>query len=303
MRFQSFAPMTAPFFLLTAFSTTPGGGNPAVVIFINEDLPLDSYKQIAQNFNQPIAAFVYPSTRVPNDKKTLVFNVRWFTPRCSEVELCGHGALAAAKAIFSREDLVTEETEAIEFDTLTRGIAIAQKYGGGFFGIKLPSANQLDVSPEEYSRISKVLVRTFGRDVTIDHIATGGKSFDDYLLVVLDEKENLKDLSVNANVLREAGFYVNVFATPSSSGNERFFSRMFAPGFVPGDEDHVCGTAHCVAAPYFYKKFDIPSGQEIKARQVSPRGGDLKLTWESDKNVMTLKGEALVLAKGELQLV
>ena len=77
---------------------------------------------------------------------------------------------------------------------------------------------------------------------------------------------------------------------------------MFAPGFVPGDEDQVCGSAHCVIGPYWYKKLGISRGHEIIARQVSPRRGELKLLWEADENVLRLKGVTKIFAKGELEV-
>lgn len=95
---------------------------------------------------------------------------------------------------------------------------------------------------------------------------------------------------------------MNIITTASSTGDELFVSRMFAPGTIPGDEDHVCGSAHCLMAPYWYKKRGIPSGQEIKAKQVSSRGGDLKVVWEADRNTVQLKGISTVLGKGELYL-
>lgn len=95
---------------------------------------------------------------------------------------------------------------------------------------------------------------------------------------------------------------MNVMTAASTTGNELFVSRMFVPGHVPGDEDHVCGTAHCLMAPYWYKKQNIPGGQETKAKQVSPRGGDLKVVWEADLNIVRLMGQVTVLGKGELYL-
>jgi predicted PhzF superfamily epimerase YddE/YHI9 len=77
---------------------------------------------------------------------------------------------------------------------------------------------------------------------------------------------------------------------------------MFTPGNVPGDEDHVCGSAHCLMAPYWYKKRGIPGGQEIKAKQVSPRGGDLKVVCDTDTNIVRLMGQVTVWGKGELCL-
>jgi predicted PhzF superfamily epimerase YddE/YHI9 len=95
---------------------------------------------------------------------------------------------------------------------------------------------------------------------------------------------------------------VNVVTTASSTGNELFVSRMFAPGILPGDEDHVCGSAHCLMVPYWYKKQGIPRGQEARAKQVSQRGGDLKVVWEAEREIVRLMGVTTVLGKGELYL-
>ena len=95
---------------------------------------------------------------------------------------------------------------------------------------------------------------------------------------------------------------MNIFTAASSSGSELFVSRMFAPGKVPGDEDHVCGSAHSLMVPYWYKKRGIPRGQETRAKQVSPRGGDLRLVWEVDKDIVRLTGASAVLGKGEMYL-
>lgn len=212
---------TVPFTLLTAFSTKIDGGNPAAVVFIDLGLPEDLFKNIAQNLNQPVTAFVSSSPLPSNDKKVVSFDIRWFTPARYEIALCGHGTLAAAKAIFERADLVTKETQAVELHTFKRGTMTARKLEGGSIEIQIPSANQVEVSPEEYARLTKVLYRAFGKEVAIKHIASSGKAFEhcelpkiiskDHkvtltfiqkgLMVELDEKENLKELSVYANVL------------------------------------------------------------------------------------------------------
>jgi predicted PhzF superfamily epimerase YddE/YHI9 len=144
-------------------------------------------------------------------------------------------------------------------------------------------------------------------------------------LVEVDEGENLGASHVNAAALvcvflalrcqtlvylmlmlgifpsqHESGFIINIFTAASSSGSELFVSRMFAPGHVPGDEDPVCGSAHSLMVPYWYKKRGIPRGQETRAKQVSRRGGDLKLVWEVDRNIVRLTGASTVLGKGEL---
>ncbi|GLB35775.1 putative phenazine biosynthesis-like protein [Lyophyllum shimeji] len=293
--------MSAQFWLVTAFSNAVDGGNPAAVVFLDMATPIDTLEQIAVNLNQPIVSFVSASPLPSPAPKTVAFDVRWFIVNKEEVPLCGHGTLAAAKAVFDRDD-VPKDTEVIEFHTRTRGIMTARRLPGGFIEIELPSGKSVDVSAAEHARISKVVTRAIGREVTIDRIQSGVDAFEHYLLLVLDEKENLRDLVIDATPLRESGRRVHIFTSQLSNGNERFVSRMFAPGCVPGDEDQVCGSAHCLMAPYWYSKFGIPSGQEIRARQVSPRGGLLKLMWEAEKNTLKLSGEVAVLGKGELRL-
>jgi len=93
---------------------------------------------------------------------------------------------------------------------------------------------------------------------------------------------------------------VNTITTRSSGGPERFVSRMFAPGYIPGDEDHVCGTAHSLLTPYWSQKLNIPRGEEIEAKQVSPRGGDLKILWDPDTDIIHLRGLMVDLVHGDV---
>lgn len=77
---------------------------------------------------------------------------------------------------------------------------------------------------------------------------------------------------------------------------------MFSPDMLPGGEDHVCGSAHCLLGPYWYQKCGINAGTEVNATQVSPRGGSIGLVWEDNKNVIRLKGQLFVFGSGELYL-
>ncbi|KAG6872492.1 hypothetical protein C0995_009354 [Termitomyces sp. Mi166 len=290
--------MSAQFLLLTAFSNTSTGGNPAAVVFTDLRQSEETLKGIAQNLNQPITAFVSDRPLSPSPdgpSKSVAFSVRWYAPSRHEVPLCGHGTIAAAKAIFERPD-VAKDTEVVELHTSAHGVVTATKRPGGRIQIEIPTTETQEVSREEFARISKVLNETSGRELKIEHIAIGGKGFEYY------EKEDLKSLPVNPAPLRQAGFYINVYTTVSSNTEERFISRMFAPGFVPGDEDHVCGSAHCLMVPYWYKRLNIDPTAEIKAKQVSARGGDLTISWDPDGNKIMLAGEVVILGKGELEL-
>lgn len=79
---------------------------------------------------------------------------------------------------------------------------------------------------------------------------------------------------------------------------------MFAPTHgIP--EDHVCGSAHCSLTTYWAEKTGN-SGKQMFAKQVSRRGGDLKVQWRSGESEgsgrVALQGEVVVTMKGELYL-
>ena len=139
----------------------------------------------------------------------------------------------------------------------------------------------------------------------------------------LDESENLGTSDIDGSALvREMnkyplvhlddittplqldnGYIVNIFTTASSNTDEIFVSRMFAPSMAPlPGEDPVCGSAHGVIAPYWYTKRGITSGNEVKAKQVSKRGGDLRVVWERDAGRVRLRGQSVILATGNLAL-
>jgi len=98
----------------------------------------------------------------------------------------------------------------------------------------------------------------------------------------------------------KTGFVVNIIASSSPNPEEVFVSRMFSPIMLAEGEDHVCGSAHAVQAPYWYSRKGIKSGTEVKARQVSARGGKLKVVWDQAGGIVKLRGRCTVFASGNL---
>ncbi|KAF8897854.1 hypothetical protein BD779DRAFT_1617963 [Infundibulicybe gibba] len=255
---------------------------------------------IARNINQPITSFLetLPS---PQHDEVARFSIRYFTNNGIEIPLCGHGTLAAAEAVFDRH-LVSEKVETLEFQTMTRGVVEVQRLEGRQFEMRLPSSLTEELPSSEYAKIAPLIHNAFGREVAINYMGKG-VSFRDYLLIELDEKENLEACSVNASALRESGYLVHTITTSNSSGDALFVSRMFSPVGLPGPgEDQVCGSAHCLLTPYWQRKKGIQAKQMVKARQVSPRGGDLTLCWDDAKELLSLSGNVVVIAHGEIIL-
>jgi predicted PhzF superfamily epimerase YddE/YHI9 len=115
----------------------------------------------------------------------------------------------------------------------------------------------------------------------------------DALAEVDSEKtlQNLKpDMSAIA-VLPVRGLIVT--ARASTSGLD-FVSRFFAPQCgVP--EDPVTGSAHCCLGPYWQEKL---GRSRLKARQISPRGGNVDLEMRGDRVI--LWGDAVMVMKAEM---
>ena len=92
-----------------------------------------------------------------------------------------------------------------------------------------------------------------------------------------------------------------VFILTSRASDPRvtFISRAFGPAFGV-DEDPVCGSAHCMLAPYWQQKLGLPEGTSMVARQVSERGGSMEIVWNRGRGTCSLIGEAFSAMKGEL---
>ena len=101
----------------------------------------------------------------------------------------------------------------------------------------------------------------------------------------------------------ETGTKVNIVTSSASLKTselkEQFVSRMFSPE-VPGGEDSVCGSAHCLLVPYWYTQKNLERGTVNVAKQVSPRGGVLHVVWDGD--TIKLRGESAILFTGNLCL-
>jgi PhzF family phenazine biosynthesis protein len=76
------------FALVDVFAEAPLQGNPLAVVEVETDLPVETMRKLAAEFNQAETTFIYPSQR--GDRK-----LRSFTAAGSEVFGAGHNALGA----------------------------------------------------------------------------------------------------------------------------------------------------------------------------------------------------------------
>lgn len=64
-------------------------------------------------------------------------------------------------------------------------------------------------------------------------------------------------------------------------------------------EDPVCGSAHCLLAPYWAARLGCP---RLRARQCSPRGGELLLEVRPEQGRVVVSGQATLVCKGQMLL-
>jgi PhzF family phenazine biosynthesis protein len=187
-----------PYLVVAAFSKGPFNGNPAAAVFTDENLETDTLMKIAANLNQPITSVIGP--QMPSaDKTVAAFGIRWFKPTFREIAICGHGTMVAARAIFERG--LGDSVDVVELHTGRGDVMEARKVGKDGIEIRLPAGTLREVSSEESPRIAAAVFKAFGRNVAIKYTGAGGKGFENYVVVELDEQENLGKSEVDAVAL------------------------------------------------------------------------------------------------------
>ncbi|KAJ3513115.1 hypothetical protein NMY22_g15138 [Coprinellus aureogranulatus] len=243
-----------------------------------------------------MGCFVKPFPALEAGQTEIHTDIQFVPVTGKDVAICGHGSLAAAKAILSSPEYKEKGIQAIHFRTVNNRGVITVRVIGELLEVELPASPPVPVSREVKERISSIIDRAFGREVKINSVSEGGESFKHMVLVEVDKSEKLGESKVNKAVFADSGYPVNV-VTSDSDSTEVFASRMFSPE-VPGFEDHVCGSAHCLVVPYWYEKKGIQAGKEVVARMASERGGILNVNYDKERGKIRLAGEAALLATG-----
>jgi PhzF family phenazine biosynthesis protein len=258
-----------------AFASRPLEGNPAAVVPLETWLPDDLMQRIAGENNLAETAFFV--TTGPGR-----YDLRWFTPN-AEVDLCGHATLASAWVIFNRLDAILDDAR---FMTRSGELVVTRRAGGNT--ISMPS-NIVTPYPRDIAlQIGAALGAPPPREL---HSGT-------YLMAVWDNAEAIRALAGPGGieqVLKALGFW-GLIATAPGDGGYDCVSRFFAPAkAVP--EDPVTGSAHCALTPFWAKRL---GKKTLKARQASPRGGDLLCTYADERTI--LQGECALYLTGEIEI-
>jgi len=260
--------MRIPLYQVDAFTSNLFRGNPAAVCPMREWLPDPTMQAIAAENNLAETAFFVPQ----GDGYLL----RWFTPTV-EVELCGHAKLASGYVVTR---ILAPERRSVAFDTLKAGrLEVARD--GELLAMDFPAW------PVEAQSADPLVLAALGLRPVESHIARGRT------LAVYNRVEDVAALKPDFAAMRCIPG-ANVIATAPGRDGVDFVSRYFAPNHGV-DEDPVTGSAHCVLTPYWASRL---GKQQLNARQISARGGELVCTLRGDR--ISLAGHAVLYLEGTI---
>jgi predicted PhzF superfamily epimerase YddE/YHI9 len=261
-----------------AFAAKPLEGNPAAIVPLERFLDTTLMQKIANENNLAETAFV---VKTASGK----YDLRWFTPE-SEVDLCGHATLASAWLVFAELD---PELKQVAFETRSGTLSVERGRDGNHV-MSLPSDGIAPfAAPADLAREIGAALGTSapseilkGRYLVALWPAAGGV-------------RGIKGPGDIGRVLRGVDSWGLIATAPGDVGYD-FVSRFFAPDKgVP--EDPVTGSAHCALTPFWANRL----GKKIlKARQVSPRGGDLTCTDDGARTI--LSGPCALYMTGEITI-
>jgi predicted PhzF superfamily epimerase YddE/YHI9 len=252
-----------------AFTSRPFSGNPAGVCVLPGERDDAWMRNVAQEMNLAETAFL---VQRPDG-----WDLRWFTPAV-EIDLCGHATLASAHVLWETGQLPGDEIA--RFHTRS-GLLTAVKRGD-WIELDFPA------TPDESVDAPDGLAESL--DVTPRYV---GRSRFDYIVEV-DGEDAVRNLRPDFGRMKKLGGRGVIVTSRSASPDWDFVSRFFAPA-AGVDEDPVTGSAHCCLAPFWSRRLNKTS---FRARQISPRGGELKIDLEGDR--VRLGGQAVTVLRAEL---
>ena len=260
-----------------AFAGKPLEGNPAAIMPLERWLDESLMQAIAAENNLSETAFFVRTA--PGS-----YDLRWFTP-AAEIDLCGHATLASAHVVFHA---LEPDCRTVRFQTRSGELTVTRTSKGHSMSLPADPVKPYDGPSDAAARIGAAL------GVIPPHTLLLGKKF----MAVWDDPgviRGLKGPGAIASVLEELGLWSLIVTAPGDAGYD-FVSRFFSTGYgIP--EDPVTGSAHCTLTPYWAQRLDKKT---LRARQVSPRGGDLVCTDDGART--TIQGECALYLTGEIEI-
>jgi PhzF family phenazine biosynthesis protein len=259
---------TIKFYHVDAFTDQLFGGNPAAVCLLPSWLPDKDLQAIARENNLPVTAFlVYVQEQ---------FFIRWITPE-QELELCGHGALAAAYVIFNE---LHPSWNSVTLHSSTELLPVVCV--DHLITLNFPAKN---VTSCDLPLLAKGLGQ-MPREIYQHN--------QERCVAVFDSEDIVYQLQLDLAVLKKLPHRGIVVTAPGKSVD--FVSRTFYPQKNIA-EDPVTGASHCLLIPYWAKRLNKKA---LHAKQISERGGELFCHIQDGR--VLIGGHAVLYMSGTLIL-
>ena len=252
-------------YIADAFTDTLFAGNPAAVLPCREMPSPELMQAIAIENNYSETAFVVK-------RGEGAYDLKWFTPG-GEVALCGHATLATSFVLHRFADKGAAE---MHFHTLSGELIVKPGKDGYTMDFPVGTYREIPVTEDILS-------------------ATGGLAREAYydggdMIAVIESEEDLAALTPDYDAMCRIDGRGLIIT--SGSQEYDFVSRCFYPKLnVP--EDPVTGSAHTYLTPLWAGKL---GKKEMVARQLSPRGGTLRVRLAGQRVFIT--GNAVLFMQG-----
>lgn len=260
--------MRLPLYQVDAFASEVFRGNPAAVVPLDEWIDAATMQAIAAENNLAETAFVV--------HEPAGWRIRWFTP-ASEIDLCGHATLASAYVLF---ELLEVAAGSVTFDSASGPLTVTHVEEGRL---------QLDFPTRAGTPCEAPPALVDGLGARPREVLRARD-----LMAVFDGEDEIRALRPRMDRLRDLDEMGVIVTAPGRDVD--FVSRFFAPK-VGVPEDPVTGSSHCTLIPYWARRL---GRSRLRARQVSPRGGDLWCALQGER--VLIAGHAALYLEGAIRL-
>ncbi len=257
-------------YIVKAFASAPFTGNPAAVCVLDELLPDERLQRIARELNQPITSFVIPED-IPGH-----YQLRHFGPK-NQVEICGHGTVAAAHVI--KEHLHHFGNE-IHFKLSHYDVRVVIHRDA--FELEIPNMCFRPIA--QISCVTNML----GAEPLCMY-----KSLYD-VIAEFPNEQAVRDLKPNFSYPLLKTFRAILVTAPGDHSD--YCYRVFAPS-IGVDEDYFCGSANGALGPLWRQKLNK---DELLGYSVSERGGPIPCAVDDSR--VKILGKALTWFSGNIPL-
>lgn len=285
--------------IVNTFTKDKNGGNPAGVLINSPNLTDEQMADISRKLQVSETAFLFPSDKA--DYKT-----RFFSPTV-EVDLCGHGTVAAFYIIALRNEIlqnrelsITQETNVgvlpvdiifSENNKLTRVMMHQGK----------PVLKDIQIDISEVADALNISVDDIDTSLPPQIVSTGiftfpicVKSFD----VLKNINPDFDNVARVCKKIDSGSFFVFCFETiePSSTYHGRCFCPLYGV-----NEDPVTGTANGAVSSYLYLN-KLVEGNSFICEQGDVIGRPGRVFVEIDNDIVKVGGKAIILEEKELEI-